>query len=379
MITRALESAITRDFPGKRAVIIYGARRVGKTTLIEQVLSGRDGVFYLDGDIPGNRKRLEDVSTSKWRNILGDNSILFIDEAQRIEDIGIKLKHITDHIPEVSIIASGSSSFDLANKINEPLTGRKWEFHLYPLSFQELVSYHGLNEEQEQLPQRLVYGSYPEVVQNPNSARRILETLTSDYLYKDILVWSGIRHSDKLDTLLKALALQIGSQVTYSELGQLCELDKKTVERYLGVLQQAFIIFRLPSFSRNLRNELKFSRKIYFHDNGIRNAILGSFTPFELRTDVGKLWENYLVSERIKLISNSESYARSYFWRTTQQQEVDYVEELNDKVNAFEFKWNPLAKTKGLRTIKNAYSLENVPIITPDNYDDFLLGERYPV
>jgi len=374
MIDRALQPAITSRLAGDdKAIIVYGARQVGKTTMINALLSGRTDVLRLNGDASDVRKMLEEATPARWRQLLGPNKILFLDEAQRITDIGIKLKLITDELPGIKIIASGSSSFELANRINEPLTGRKWEFCLTPLSFQELVAHHGLLEERRELSQRLVFGAYPEIVTHPDEARDLLRELTSSYLYQDILNRDLIKKSDKLDTLLRALALQVSSQVSFNELAQLCELDNKTIEKYVDILEQAFIIFRLPSFSRNLRHELRFSRKIYFYDNGIRNALLGDFALPEVRHDVGQLWENYLVSERHKYNLNTRSFAKEYFWRTAQQQEIDYVEERGDHLAAYEFKWNPKARQRSCRSFCEAYGVETVPVITPDNYDTFLL------
>lgn len=232
--------------------------------------------------------------------IFGNNKTVIIDEAQRIEDIGIRLKLITDQLPDIQLIATGSSSFDLANKINEPLTGRKWEYKMYPLSFEEMVNHHGLMDEKRLLPHRLVYGYYPDVVNHPGSEVEILKQLSDSYLYKDILDWEHIKKANKIVKLLQALAFQVGSEVSYNELGQLCDLDPKTVERYVILLEQSYIIFRLGSFSRNLRNELKSSRKIYFYDNGIRNAVIANFALAETRPDIGALFENFIVSERIK-------------------------------------------------------------------------------
>ena len=379
MITRKLEAEIQKYMPSGKAIIVYGPRQVGKTTLANQLLAGQGDLAYFNGDDTATRTLLSEVSAIKWQQILGKRDVLFIDEAQRINDIGLKLKLITDQLPHVRIIATGSSSFDLANMINEPLTGRKWEFQLTPLSFSELAEHFGWFEEKQYLSSRLVLGSYPEVVTNPEFAQDRLRELTSSYLFKDILEWGTVKNSEKLEKLLTALALQVGSQVSYTELGQLCSMDHKTVERYIRIMEQAFIIFRIPSYSRNLRNELKFSRKIFFYDNGIRNGLLGDYTPLELRRDTGKLWENYLMSERKKLILNSNSHARGYFWRTRQKQEIDYIEEKDGQVTAFEFKWNPRAKTKGHKTFKEAYKLSEIPIISQSNYDEFLLGDTHPV
>lgn len=373
MIERALQPLISQRLPGDKAIIVFGARQVGKTTLINALLSGHADVLRLNGDAPDVRNLLENVSATRWRQLLGANKTLFLDEAQRITDIGVKLKLIIDELPDIMVIASGSSSFELANRINEPLTGRKWEFCLTPLSFQELTSYYGLLEEKRNLAQRLTYGAYPEIVTHPDQARDRLRELTSSYLYQDVLNRDLIKKSEKLDTLLQALAFQVGSQVSFNELARLCGLDNKTIEKYVDIMEQAFIIFRLPSFSRNLRHELKFSRKIYFYDNGIRNSLIGNFTPPEARSDVGQLWENYLVSERRKYNLNARTFAREYFWRTTQQQEIDYVEDRDGQLSAYEFKWNPLARRRSNRSFCEAYGIEDVPVITPDNYESFLL------
>ena len=252
---------------------------------------------------------------------------MVIDEAQRIEDIGLRLKLITDQINDVQLIATGSSSFDLANKINEPLTGRKWEYKIYPISFKEMVNHHGLLEEKRMLPHRLIYGYYPEIVNNPGEEKEILKQLSDSYLYKDILMWEQIKKPDKLLKLLQALAFQVGSQVSYNELAQTCGMDSKTVEKYIILLEQTFIIFRLGSFSRNLRNELKNSKKIFFYDNGIRNALIANFSPAETRTDIGALWENFLISERVKALHYSNKWSNYWYWRTKEQKEIDRSEE----------------------------------------------------
>ena len=255
--------------------------------------------------------------------IFGNKKYVVIDEAQQIKDIGSKLKLITDELPEIQLIATGSSSFDLANRVNEPLTGRKWEYKMYPVSFAEMVMHHGLLEEKRLIPHRLVYGYYPDVVNNPGDEKEILKQLSDSYLYKDILMWEHIKKPDKLLKLLQAIAFQIGNQVSYSELGQICGIDSKTVEKYIVLLEQCFVIFRLGSFSRNLRNELKSSRKIYFYDNGIRNAIIADFSLAENRHDIGALWENYIISERHKKIEYDLLWRHSWFWRTSDQKEID--------------------------------------------------------
>ena len=309
MIQRQLKSIIGDRLWQGKAIILFGARQVGKTTLLRELLSSRQDVLWLNGDEQDVRSLLEKASSTLLRAVIGKNSLVVIDEAQRITDIGIAIKLITDQIPGVQVLATGSSSFDLSNQINEPLTGRKLEYRMYPLSFGELVAHHGLLEEKRMLLHRLVYGSYPDVVSRVGDERVILTELADSYLYKDILTFDKIKKSERLVKLLQALAFQVGSEVSYNELAQTCGLDAKTVERYITLLEQSYIIFRLGSFSRNLRNELKFSRKIYFWDCGIRNAVLGNYQLSEHRLDIGALFENYMVSERLKKLSYDKSHA----------------------------------------------------------------------
>jgi predicted AAA+ superfamily ATPase len=374
MITRTIENSIRREIDsGRKAVILLGARQVGKTTLTNALFGGRDDVLWLNGDAYSTRLLLTAQSVEQLRAIIGRHGILVIDEAQRVPDIGIVLKLIIDNIPQVKVIATGSSSLDLASRTNEPLTGRKRQFALFPFSFAEMAGHHGLLAEQNLLRHRLIYGYYPDIVNSPGEERRLLQELSDSYLYKDILAFDKIKKSEQLTRLLRALAFQIGSQVSYTELGRLCGLDNKTVDRYITVLEQTFVIFRLGSYSRNLRNELKTSRKIYFADNGVRNALIADFRPVELRDDIGKLWENFLVSERFKRNAYSESYANPWFWRTSAQQEIDYLEERDGRLSAFEFKWNPSAKTKQPRAFGEAYPDSSFAVVNNGNFAGFLM------
>lgn len=318
------------------------------------------------------RNELTGVNVSGLKNLIGKNTILVIDEAQQIKNIGITLKLITDHIPEVQLLVSGSSALELAEEITEPLTGRKFEFFLYPMSFEELVDDHGWLQEKSLIEQRLIFGSYPEVVSNPENMKETLGLLAGSYLYKDIFKYKDLRRPELLESLLQALALQLGSQVSYHELSQIIGADSETVQRYIELLEKTYVIFRLRSFSRNLRNEIKKSRKIYFYDNGIRNAIINNFSPFKLRTDQGALWENYLVSERIKFLLNNGLYANRYFWRTHQQQEIDYLEERDGIIYAYEFKWGKNSKARIPLTFANAYPNFSFDVVTPENMDLFL-------
>ena len=376
MIQRTLQQTIQKTLGENKAIILLGARQTGKSTLINAMFKEvKDDVLFLNGDEIDVQALFENITSTKLQQIIGNKKYLIIDEAQRIKDIGLRLKLVTDNLKDVHLIATGSSSFELANKVNEPLTGRKKEFKLFPLSFKELTEHTDLLTQKRLLPQLLVYGSYPEVITNKDNKREVLSELTSSYVYQDILSFDRIRSSEKLVKLLRALALQIGSQVSYTELGQLCGLDCTTVSHYIDILEKAYIIFRLGTYSSNLRNELKFSRKIYFWDNGIRNAILGNYAALENRTDVGELWENYLISERLKKNSYEKSYANSYFWRTKEQKEIDYIEEKDGILTAWEFKWS---ETKALKakcplSFRNAYPETSFNVITQSNIEDFLL------
>lgn len=374
MIKRSIENLIKGQLHGGRAIIVMGARQVGKTTLLKQVFStDSNDVLWMSGDEPDVRGMFENMTSTRLRSIIGNHLVVIIDEAQRIEDIGIKLKLIIDQIPSVQLLATGSSSFELANKINEPLTGRKWEYKLFPLSFTELVNETNLLEEKRMVPHRMVYGSYPDVVTHPGKEVAILRELTESYLYKDILEFDRIHKPEKLTKLLQALAYQVGAEVSYNELSQLCGLDAKTVASYISILEQAYIIFRLGTFSRNLRNELKNSRKIYFYDNGIRNALIGNFSQVENRTDVGALFENYAIAERMKRKEYLMDYARSWFWRNTNKQEIDYIEEKDGKIHAYELKWNPKRKALAPLSFRNAYPDADFTVINRDNIEDLLL------
>ena len=374
MIARQIEHSILPLLGGKKAIIIVGARQVGKSTLLHQLLSDRQDVIWMNGDDIDVQELFSNMTSTRIRAILGNKRLLVVDEAQRIVDIGLRLKLITDQVSDVQVIATGSSSFELTSKVNEPLTGRKREFRMYPLTFGEMVQHTQFLDEVRMIPHRMIYGYYPEVINNPGDERATLKELSDSYLYKDILSLDSINKPDKLVRLLKALALQIGSQVSYKEVGSLIGLDSKTVERYVDILEKSFIVFRLGTYSRNLRNELKISRKIYFWDLGIRNAVIGNLAQVESRTDAGELWENFVISERMKQNAYNSSFAQSYFWRTRQQHEIDYIEEENGELRAFEFKWNAhKANTKCPGSFQKAYPTASYRVITPENIEEFLL------
>ena len=373
MISRSIEAHIAKKLSDKKAIILLGPRQAGKTSLLHLLEKKfAPPITWWNGDEADIRSILEHPTSVKIKSLIGAGKTLVIDEAQRIENIGLCIKLITDNIKNVKVIATGSSAFELANKINEPLTGRKWEYHLYPLSFGEMVAHTNLLEEKRLLHHRLLYGYYPDVITSPGNEQALLKQLANSYLYKDILTWERIQKPDKLEKLVQALAFQTAQLISYNELGQLCGLNAETVEKYIQLLEKAFIVFRLPAFSRNLRNELKKSYKIYFYDNGLRNAVINQFNPVTLRNDTGQLWENWFISERKKWLNNSGKQVSTFFWRTLAQQEVDYIEDGNGKITAFECKWNPGAKGGISRAFANAYPAATTHLITPENADSFL-------
>ena len=371
MITRILESQIKKRLFSNKAIILTGPRQAGKTTLIRKVLEEEKNVLLLDGDDPTVINLLNRPNTEMLRQLIGLNKIVFIDESQRINEIGLTSKIIVDQLKGIQLILSGSSSFELLNVTQEPLTGRKWSFTLFPVSWTEYQEYAGFLKSEQDLENRLVFGFYPEVLVNPQEPAIILKDLTDSYLYKDILMYAAIKKPDAIEKLVQALAWQVGNEVVYAEVADTCGLDPKTVASYIDVLEKAFVVFRLHSFSRNLRNEIKTGRKIYFFDNGIRNAVIGQLQPLVARQDIGALWENFLVSERKKILGYSKSLTNCYFWRTKQQQEVDYVEETEGRINGYEFKWNPKQAKRLPLTFTQAYQSAG-SCITRENFREFL-------
>ncbi len=372
MIKRIIKNSIEKELFGGKALIILGARQTGKTTLLNEIFANREKVIWFNADEPDVVTLFESPNSVRLRSIFGDNRIVVIDEAQRIENVGLKFKLITDTLQDIQLVATGSSSFDLANNINEPLTGRKWEYKLFPVSTQEMINHHGLLDEMRKLPDRLIYGFYPEVLTSPGKERKVLKEITDSYLYKDLLKLDGINKSNKLIKLLQALAYQVGSEVSYNELGSIINLDNETVEKYITILEKAYVIFRLGVFSRNLRSELKRTRKVYFYDNGIRNAIIANFALPELRQDIGALWENFIISERMKYLHYNEVWSNSYFWRTQDQQEIDFIEERDGVLHAVEIKWNAKKIPRLSKTFINAYPDHTFRVITPENYENFV-------
>ena len=374
MITRTLQQRIEGNLFKGKAVIVIGARQVGKSTLFRQITEKlEEPVLMLNCDEPEVRELLAGMNLVELKLMIGKHRIVVIDEAQRVSEIGMTLKRITDNFPEVQLLVTGSSSFELQNRLNEPLTGRKYEYRLFPISTRELLEHGGLIAVKQSLESRLIYGSYPDIVNHADEAKELLMNIAGSYLYKDLLALEDIRRPALLEKLLVALALQVGSEVSYNEIAQTVGSDSKTVEKYIDMLEKCYIIFRLGAFSRNLRTELKKSKKIYFYDNGIRNAVIQNFAPLSMRNDVGALWENFFISERIKSNEYGGRYAKSYFWRTTQQQEIDYIEEADGQFTVFEMKWNPRKKTTPLpAAFLKTYPVAQEAVVTPENYLEWL-------
>ena len=373
MIERKLLQVIeSRMYRGK-AIVLMGPRQVGKTTLLNILKERTEKPFvYWNCDEPDIRKKLTAATSTMLASDIGKAELILIDEAQRVENIGLTVKLIADNMPDRQIVVTGSSALDLSNSVNEPLTGRKFEYCLLPVSAEEMINHTNATEEKRLLEKRLLFGSYPDVINNPGDEREILKNIVNSYLYKDIFAFQDVRRPEVIEQLLQAVALQIGSEVSFNELAGLLGLNILTVQRYIDLLEKSYVIFHLRSFSRNVRNELKKSRKIYFYDLGVRNALIGDFKPLALRTDTGALWENYLISERLKHNSYNSFYGKSYFWRTKQQQEIDYIEDTDGVLHAFEFKWNTAKQPNITQTFARNYPQHTYRVINPDNYQSFV-------
>ena len=372
-IDRKLTDNLLDKWNSGKVLIVIGPRQVGKTTLLKSLCEAEGNYLFINGDDPEDRILLENAGENKLRSLIGNHKTVFFDEAQRIKNIGIILKIIHDQIKDVRLVVSGSSALEISNELNEPLTGRKWEFNLFPFTYSELQHHFGYVNNAKNLSKYMIYGMYPEVITNYENAEGTLKQISGSYLYQDLLQYQGIRKPEILDKLLLALALQLGSEVNYNELSQTVGADRATIEQYISLLEKAFVVFRLNPLSRNVRNEINTSRKIYFYDNGIRNAIAGNFKSLEFRQDTGALWENFMISERLKVLNYHQWHGRFYFWRTYQQQEIDWIEEIDGSFSAYEFKWNPKKSAKIFpKTFINNYPISKTLVVTPEQIDDFL-------
>lgn len=380
-VQRRIESQIIGDFFKGKVIVILGARQVGKTTLLRRIESNiADPVLWLDGENADVQLLFQNFNNEKAKHIAGNHRVLVIDEAQKIKEIGSVLKIYVDYHPNIQVIASGSSAFELRNVLHEPLTGRKYEYQLFPLSFGEMVNHTDYFHEQRQLHQRLRYGYYPEIATNTEDTERLLRFLSESYLYKDIFLFSGIKKPERMLELLKLLAWQLGSEINYHELSKTLKIDNQTIESYIALLVQSFVVYKLPAYHTNQRNELKKSKKVYFNDLGIRNALINDFRPVELRSDAGSLFENFMINEIRKLNIYCNYFANAYFWRNTEQKEIDLILDKNNHLNVYEFKWNPLKTPRLSKSFSNIYSNYTYRVINQGNFGVFLsefsLGEN---
>ncbi len=373
MINRVVIQEIFKKLKQKKAILIIGPRQTGKTILLNQIIKKlNDEVLSFNGDNYDVQEMFTKITENELKYIIEKYKYVFFDEAQRIKNIGITIKIIIDNFKDIRVIATGSSTIGITDYVNEPLTGRKYELFLYPFSFAEMADYSNFMQEKGMLEQRMIYGYYPEIVMNDNKIE-LLKNLTDSYLYKDLFTFERIKKPHIIVKLLQALALQIGSQVSYNELSQIVGIDATTVEKYIDLLEKTFVVFKVSAYNRNYRRELKKSKKIYFYDTGIRNALISNFSKLNLRNDVGALWENFFMSERKKYLSYNKFYGQTYFWRTEDQQEIDLIEEQDGKLKAFEIKWNTRKKIKFPNKFIETYPDAELFKVTPDNFYEYLL------
>ncbi|MEM8586207.1 MAG: ATP-binding protein [Bacteroidota bacterium] len=371
LLQREIESQLIKALRPNKAVLLLGPRRVGKTVMLKKIASEQSGsTLFLNGEDQDTIDILERRSIQNYRTLLNEYSLLVVDEAQKIPDIGLKLKLIVDEIDHIKVIASGSSAFDINNQTGEPLTGRKTTFRLFPFSENELSKLENPVEQRGNLRERLVFGNYPELtyLTGRNAKEKYLRELLESYLLKDILAFDEIRMSDKIFSLLRLIAYQIGQDISYTEIGRQLGMSKNTVESYLDILEKVFILYRVGSFSSNLRKEVAKAKRWYFYDNGVRNAIISNYSPIDLRNDVGQLWENYVVAERAKFLRYREIYSETYFWRTYDQQEIDWIESKNGQLDAYEIKWSNKKKFRVPVAWRKAYPESTFEVISPDNF-----------
>jgi len=379
MVKRIIQEQIEKVLYKGKVIILYGARRVGKTTLSKHIVKTQEKAgkkcVYLNCESLNVKPRLETTNEIALKDYLGNNDLVVLDEAQNINKIGHVLKLLVDTYPDMQIIATGSSSFDLANQVGEPLVGRSRVFKLYPFSVSELSAEHNLFELQGRLENILRFGLYPSVFgSDEDDAKDELDDIASNYLYKDILAFENIKNSAMLLNILRYLALQISGEVSYHEIGQQLGISHLTVKKYIDLLEKCFIIFQLNAFSRNKRNEISKSKKVYFYDIGIRNALIDNFNPLDRRNDVGALWENFCITERIKHNEYTKNRANQYFWRTYSGQEIDYIEEGSGEIKGFEFKYNPNTKFKKPSNFLEAYPDAEIEVVHRENWFEFLKG-----
>lgn len=375
-IPRAIEESIVNKLQPNKVIVLLGARRVGKTLLLNHLIehSIHEPFLFFNGEDMAVQALLSQRTAENYKRLLGDKKLLILDEAQKLEDVGQILKFMVDTIEGLKVIATGSSVFDLSNKLGEPLTGRKYTFKIFPLAQMEFSAIENSVQTMAKLEERLIYGCYPELVHLPSNQEKAdyLNEMVDAYLLKDILEFDGIRNAAKMLDLLRLIAFQMGKEVSLEELGRQLSLSRNTVEKYLDLLSKVFVVYKLSGFSRNLRSEITKTNRWYFYDNGIRNALIRNYNPLSIRNDAGELWENYVLMERVKFQHYTKIKASNYFWRTYEQQEINWIEESGGKLTAYELKWNPAKTVRAPTAWTSAYPESSFQIIHPDNYLDWI-------
>lgn len=376
-IQSEIEAELQRADARRKVVVIYGPRQAGKTTLCKTVAEKFPGARFFNCDYPDVAEAFSVRNAARLAGVVAGAPLIVLDEAQRIPDVGLTLKILHDEFPSLRVVATGSSSFELSNQTQEPLTGRKREFFLYPIAWSEASSAGGSVAGRRAMERALRLGSYPAVLTETDEARAesLIREISGSYLFKDVFSFQDLRKPELLTRLLQLLAFQIGQEVSYQELARTAGVDQTVVQRYVHLLEAAFVVFRLPAFRRNLRSEVVKTRKVYFWDLGVRNAVIGAFQPLDLRSDVGALWENFCIAERRKALSNAGRTAPGYFWRDYQQQEVDYLEDENGKLRAWEIKWGQARGTKIPSRFAQAYPEASFDVVRPDGAAGFLSGK----